>query len=100
MKSQVGNPGTRTRTRASGTLASRANIQIQPPVETDAFAAPWSVTTTEPFVSVAVDELSGHLLVDLRSVDGCLRMQLTRRDLPVVLKTLIDAVGQLAAHAE
>ena len=55
---------------------------------------------SEPFTDVAVHAHAGHLLIDLRSSGGNVRMQLTQRDLAVMLKTLIEAVSQLAAISE
>jgi hypothetical protein len=81
-------------------LARRANPTAGHVIDTDALAGPWSVTMSEPLPVVGLHEHAGHLLVDLQSPEGSVRMQLTRRDLPLVLKTLIDAVGQLAALAE
>lgn len=69
-------------------------------IDTDTLARPWSVLTTHPFANVAVDAYAGHLLIDLQSTDGNVRMQLTRRHLPVTLKMFIDAIGQLAAASE
>ena len=44
--------------------------------------------------------ISGHLLIELQSTGGSVLMQLMQRDLPVMLKTLIDAIRQLAAASE
>ncbi len=69
-------------------------------VVTDPFGGRWSVLTSKPFMGVAVQADAGRLVVDLRSIEGSVRLQLSRSELPVLLKTLIDAAAQLAAAAE
>lgn len=78
----------------------RAKPASRQSVETDRLASPQSVLLSKPLTGVAVHAHAGHLLIDLQSSEGNVRMQLIRRDLPVVLTALVNAVGKLAALSE
>jgi hypothetical protein len=69
-------------TRNVAHLGSPSNSNRQD-VDTHAFAGPLSATMSEPLTVVGIHARAGHLLLDLRSPEGSVRMQLTRRDIPV-----------------
>jgi len=68
-------------------LARRGTPTARHVIDTDALAAPWSLLTSQPFTDVGIHGHAGHLLIDLQSTGGSVRLQLTQRDLPVLLKT-------------
>lgn len=79
-----------------------APIINSPPqeVSTDASLGQWSVLTSKPFTGVGVHADAGRLVFDLRSPEGNVRMRLSRGELPVLLKTLIDAIAELTQVSE